>query len=107
MALNVPRGIACRRARWGLRLRRSFSIGRGVAVLQEMSGQVQSETCILCEQAHVVEEKREIDFRQHTDKGEVTCRVAVQFNVCPQCGFEYWDDHAEAALDEAVRQAYT
>jgi|SRR5215510_8804517 len=75
-------------------------------VLKEMSGQVESETCILCEQAHVVEEKREIDFRQHTDKGEVSCRVAVQFNVCPQCGFEYWDDHAEAALDEAVRQAY-
>ena len=83
-----------------------LSIGTGAKVLKEMSDQVESETCILCEQARVVEEKREIDFRQHTDKGEVTCRVAVQFNVCPQCGFEYWDDHAEAALDEAVRQAY-
>ena len=75
-------------------------------MLEEMSGQVESETCILCEQARVVEEKREINFRQDTDKGEVTCQVAVQFNVCPQCGFEYWDDHAEAALDEAVREAY-
>jgi uncharacterized protein with PIN domain len=78
----------------------------GAKVLNEMVGQGDSETCILCEQANVVEEKREIDFRQHTDKGEVLCRVAVQFNVCPQCGFEYWDDHAEAALDEAVRQEY-
>jgi len=88
-------------------LRQSYSsIGIGAKVLNEMSGQVESETCILCEQAHVLEENREIDFRQHTDKGEVLCRVAVQFNVCPQCGFEYWDDHAEAALDEAVREAY-
>jgi uncharacterized protein with PIN domain len=88
-------------------LRQSYSsIGIGAKVLNEMSGQVESEKCILCEQAHVLEENREIDFRQHTDKGEVLCRVAVQFNVCPQCGFEYWDDHAEAALDEAVRQAY-
>ena len=71
-----------------------------------MPGQVESEKCILCEQGRVVEESREINFRQHTDKGEVSCRVAVQFNFCPQCGFEYWDDQAEAVVNEAVRQAY-
>jgi uncharacterized protein with PIN domain len=88
-------------------LRQSYrSIGTGAKVLREMPGQVESEMCILCEQARVVEEKREIAFRQHTDKGEVSCRVAVQFNFCPQCGFEYWDDRAEVAVDEAVRQAY-
>ena len=90
---------------WPLSRQSHRSSWIGADVLEE-SVQVGSEMCILCEQARVVEEKREIDFRQRTDKGEVTCRVAVQFNVCPQCGFEYWDDHAEAALDEAVRQAY-
>jgi hypothetical protein len=82
------------------------SIGKGAKMLQETPGQVGSEMCILCEQARVVENKREISFRQHTDKGDVSCQVAVQFNVCPQCGFEYWDDHAEATLNKAVRQAY-
>jgi len=75
-------------------------------VLEEMSGQVEAEMCILCEQGRVVEERREINFRQHTDKGEVSCRIAVQFNFCPQCGFEYWDDRAETVVNEAVRLAY-
>ena len=75
-------------------------------MLRETPGQVESEMCILCEQAPVVEKNQEISFRQHTDKGDVACRVAVQFNICPQCGFEYWDDHAEATVNEAVRQAY-
>src|SRR5262249_22565381 len=82
------------------------SIGTGAKVLSEMPGQVESGKCILCEQGRVVEESREINFRQDTDKGEVSCRIAVQFNFCPQCGFEYWDDQAEAVVDEAVRRAY-
>jgi len=81
------------------------NIWTGVNMLSEMPGQ-DAEMCILCEQASVIEQKRQIAFRQRTDKGDVSCRVAVQFNVCPQCGFEYWDDRAEAALDEAVREAY-
>jgi hypothetical protein len=39
-------------------LRQSYrSIGTGAKVLKEMPGQVESEMCILCEQARVVEEK--------------------------------------------------
>jgi uncharacterized protein with PIN domain len=81
------------------------NIWTGAKMLSEMPSQ-EAEMCILCEQARVIEQKRQIAFRQRTDKGDVSCRVAVQFNVCPQCGFEYWDDRAETALDEAVRDAY-
>jgi len=90
---------------FGLEHRCTAIFSTGAKMLREMPDQ-EAEICILCEQARVIEQKRHIAFRQRTDKGDVSCRVAVQFNVCPQCGFEYWDDHAEAGLDEAVREAY-
>ena len=80
-------------------------VSTGAKMLMEMPNR-EAEECILCEQARVIEQIRQIAFRQCTDKGDVSCRVAVQFNVCPQCGFEYWDDHAEAAINEVVREAY-
>jgi hypothetical protein len=71
-----------------------------------MPGQWETEMCIFCKQGHVTMQKGVVAFHQSTDKGDVFCQVTIQMTVCAQCGVKYWDNRAEAMLDEAVRQAY-
>jgi hypothetical protein len=75
---------------------------RGVA----MSDSSEGNACIFCKQGPVVKRQETIAFHQSTDKGYVFCRVSIPVATCEECGSMTWDEAAEAALEEAVRQAY-
>jgi uncharacterized protein with PIN domain len=71
-----------------------------------MSTHGKSEVCSLCKKGQMVRRSQEIAFRQWTKKGYAYCRVTIEMSMCSQCGFKYWDDHANDAMDAAVRQEY-
>jgi hypothetical protein len=48
----------------------------------------------------------DLNFRRMTDRGRVTCCVALPYWYCPSCSFKTLDVEAEAMMDEAARQAY-
>src|SRR5262249_52585527 len=64
------------------------------------------EGCPLCKYRRMVRVTSELTFRQMTDRGRVTCCIALPRSICPRCGFQILDEEAEAMLDEAVRQEY-
>ena len=50
--------------------------------------------------------RRQLAFRQTSDKGYVYCQVTISLNVCIRVGFASWDDAAEVAIERAVRQQH-
>ena len=75
---------------------------RGVA----MSDNDEGDACIFCKRGLVVKREETVAFHQSTDKGYVFCRVSIPVATCESCGARTWDEAAEAALEEAVRQEY-
>lgn len=71
-----------------------------------MASRVAAELCPICKRGHLVWRSQEIAFSQQTDKGIVSCRVAIEAAVCDACGFTTWQDGVEKLLDEAVRREY-
>jgi hypothetical protein len=71
-----------------------------------MSGIEEPELCPRCKRGRVRARLEEIAFQQSTDKGYVQCRTTIAMGVCDACGAKSWDAAAEAAIEEAVRQAY-
>ena len=62
--------------------------------------------CPRCKNHEMTRVTIDLTFHQTTDRGRVTCCVAVPRSTCPRCGFEVIDADAERLMDEAVRQAY-
>jgi hypothetical protein len=48
----------------------------------------------------------DLTFHQMTDRGRVTCSVALPHCICPRCGYRVLDAGAEAMMEEAIRQEY-
>jgi hypothetical protein len=64
------------------------------------------EVCIFCRHGHIVKITREMTFHQTTDRGRITCCIALPVNTCSYCGFQTLDRYAEAVMDQAVRREY-
>jgi hypothetical protein len=64
------------------------------------------EICDFCKIGRLIERTQLIAFHQWTDKGYVFCRATVLIGVCEECGSRFFDEVAEATIDEAVRKAY-
>ena len=47
-----------------------------------------------------------LTFHRMTDRGRVTCDVALPHWICASCDLKTLDAGAEAMMDEAVRRAY-
>jgi hypothetical protein len=62
--------------------------------------------CPLCEYHQMVRGTIDLTFHQMTDRGRVTCCVALPGSICPRCGLESLDAEADAMMDEAVRHEY-
>jgi hypothetical protein len=45
-------------------------------------------------------------FHQMTDRGRITCHLALPVSTCSHCSFEMLDAEAEAKMDQAVRCEY-
>jgi len=65
-----------------------------------------SESCPICKRGWMVKGTADLTFHQMTDRGRVTCRVALPISRCSHCDFQTLDAEAEAAMDEAVRREY-
>lgn len=64
------------------------------------------EVCPICKYHQIVKGTIDLTFHRMTDRGRVTCCVALPHGICQNCGFKMLDDGAEAIMDESVRQAY-
>jgi len=64
------------------------------------------ERCPNCKYRQMVRGMISLTFHRMTDRGRVTCYLALPHCICPSCGFKWLDAEAEAMMDEAVRQAY-
>lgn len=64
------------------------------------------EACPLCKHRHMTQGTIDLTFHQMTDRGRVTCRVALPRSICPHCGFDALGAEAEAIMDQAVREEY-
>jgi hypothetical protein len=64
------------------------------------------QRCDLCKVGNIVKRKREVAFRQWTDKGYVFCRVTIPMGICQHCGSQTWDQATEAIIEAAVRTEY-
>jgi len=71
-----------------------------------MSAPEDVQHCEACKVGRVVTGAQTISFRQWTDKGYILCRAAIPMGICESCGAKYWDDDAEAIIEEAVRREY-
>jgi hypothetical protein len=43
---------------------------------------------------------------QWTDRCYIHCRAEVPIGLCDRCGWEYWNQEAEAIIEEAVQREY-
>jgi hypothetical protein len=64
------------------------------------------EVCAFCKRGRVIEQTRELAFRQETKKGTVFCKVVVPIGTCEHCGSESVGAAAEAIMEAAVRREY-
>ena len=64
------------------------------------------EVCAFCKRGRLIEQDREIAFRQRTRKGYVFCRVVVPVGICRECGCESFTNAAEGVVEAAVRREY-
>lgn len=64
------------------------------------------QDCPVCRRGRLVRTTVDLTFHQKTDRGRVTCRVALPVSTCRHCGFEMTDADGEAIMDQAVRRAY-
>ncbi len=71
-----------------------------------MADSSEGTACIFCKRGRAIKREETIAFHQSTDKGYVFCRVSIPVATCEECGSMTWDEAAEAALEEAVRQEY-
>jgi hypothetical protein len=62
--------------------------------------------CDFCKKGRVIESRREIKFRQSTDKGYVHCRVTMPVGVCDHCGSWSFEQEDDKILEEAFRREY-
>jgi Zn ribbon nucleic-acid-binding protein len=62
--------------------------------------------CPACKTGRLVDGVHELRFFQASDRGPVEVRVTIPLSTCGRCGFQVWQEAAEAIIDEAVRAAY-
>jgi hypothetical protein len=63
--------------------------------------------CVLCRKGHVVREKRDVAFRQWSDKGYIHCRVTIPMDICDHCNASYSADPGiDKILDDAFQREY-
>ena len=51
--------------------------------------------CVLCGKGHITRQKREVAFRQWSDKGYIHCRATIPIDICDHC-------HANYSLEPAL-----
>jgi len=51
--------------------------------------------CVLCGKGHITRQKRDVAFRQWSDKGYIHCRVTIPIDICDHC-------HANYSLEPAL-----
>ena len=70
--------------------------------------------CVLCGKGHITRQKRDVAFRQWSDKGYIHCRVTIPIDICDHCHANYsWTQESTRYLmmrfsgnmtnDESVR----
>ncbi len=62
--------------------------------------------CSFCSAESVFTRTQQLEFRQWTDRGYVLCKVMIPIETCGRCGSKTWNEAAEAAIEQAVRQEY-
>jgi hypothetical protein len=71
-----------------------------------MSDLDHAQQCDFCREGRVSMRKQQLAFRQWTVRGYIHCRAEVPIGLCDRCGWEYWNQEAEAIIEEAVRREY-
>jgi hypothetical protein len=71
-----------------------------------MSTGERADICDFCGNGTVIRRDEKISFHQWTDRGYVFCTVTIPMHVCPVCDARFWDEAAEAIIEEAVRTEY-
>lgn len=67
---------------------------------------VTGEHCPVCRRGRLVRTIVDFRFHQNTDRGRLTCRLALPVGTCSHCGFEMLDAEAEAKMEQAIRREY-
>jgi len=63
--------------------------------------------CVLCGKGHVIRQKRDVAFRQWSDKGYIHCRVTIPMDICDHCNASYSADPGiDKILDDAFQREY-
>ena len=71
-----------------------------------MSDPDDAQRCDFCKKGRVITRKRQLAFRQWTDRGYVYCRAEVPIGVCDHCASKHWQQDAEAIVEEVARCEY-
>jgi hypothetical protein len=61
--------------------------------------------CEFCRKGHVIQRLEDIAFRQWSDLGWISCRVAVSIDVCDVCNARTLPG-GDKILDEAFQREY-
>jgi Zn ribbon nucleic-acid-binding protein len=62
--------------------------------------------CPACKTGRLLDRIEELRFFQASDRGPVEVHVTIPLSACGHCGFQVWQEAAEAMIDDAVRAAY-
>lgn len=71
-----------------------------------MPNEESPDLCEFCTCGKMIKGYEELAFHQWTNRGYVFCKVRIPMGTCENCGARSWDDSAEAAIEQAVRQEY-
>jgi hypothetical protein len=67
----------------------------------------EATVCVLCRKGHVIRQKRDVAFRQWSDKGYIHCRVTIPIDICDRCHANYsLDPGIDKIFDDAFQREY-